>query len=188
MTTHTLSALRLLKLVLLTSILIVGFAASSLAVVEEQVRFDNSKTEKRYKQLIAELRCLVCQNQNLADSDAELAKDLRRKTVEMLKSGASNDDVRTYMSDRYGDFVLYKPPFNRTTAFIWLGPFILLFAVLIGAFFNIRKRQQNELVKPAHANSNHQARVKVRNLLKDTPSLDVQTPDKNKPNSNDKNI
>ena len=163
--------------------ILVSYTAPSMAVVEDQVTFENPKTEKRYKQLIAELRCLVCQNQNLADSDAELAKDLRRKTVEMLKSGASDDDVRTYMSERYGDFVLYKPPFNTTTAFIWVGPFILLLAVLIGVFINIRKRQQDELVKPAHANSNHQARVKVRNLLKDTPTLNANEADKNKPNS-----
>jgi len=154
--------------------LLLGLMTPAYAV-EEEVAFEDPKIEQRYKQLIAELRCLVCQNQNLADSDAELAKDLRRKTVEMIASGASDDDVRTYMSDRYGDFVLYKPPFNLTTAFIWLGPFILLFAVIIGIVVTIRKRQRDEMVKPAHANQDHQSRVKVRNLLKDSPTLNSQS-------------
>lgn len=156
-------------------IFMIMVSVPSQAIVEENVSFDNPKTEKRYKNLIAELRCLVCQNQNLADSDAELAKDLRRKTVEMLRAGKSDDDVRTYMSDRYGDFVLYKPPFNQTTAFLWLGPFILLIGVIIGLVIAIRKRQQDNLLTPAHA-SNDQTQVKIRNLLKDSPQLD--TPDK----------
>jgi len=138
-----------LFLTFLTITLLLGSASSSLAVVEQEVIFDNPKTEKRYKSLIAELRCLVCQNQNLADSDAELAKDLRRKTVEMLKTGASDDDVRTYMSDRYGDFVLF------------------------GIIFHMRKRQQDALLKRTHAN-NGQTRIKVQNLLKNTPTLEEQ--------------
>jgi len=160
--------------ILLATIFLITSTAPSRAVVEQEVIFDNQKTEKRYKSLIAELRCLVCQNQNLADSDAELAKDLRRKTVEMLKNGASDNDVRTYMSDRYGDFILYKPPFNITTAFLWLGPIILLFCVLFGIVLNLRKRQQDALLKRTQANSD-QTRVKVQNLLKNTPTLDSKS-------------
>jgi len=139
--------------------------------VVEQVEFADAQTEQRYKKLIAELRCLVCQNQNLADSDADLAKDLRRKTVEMLQSGASDKEVLSYMRERYGDFVLYRPPFNTTTALLWLGPFILLLAVVIGIFRSIKRRDQEELLKPARANDEAQ-RVKVRNLLRDAPKLD----------------
>jgi len=139
--------------------------------VVEQVEFADPQTEQRYKKLIAELRCLVCQNQNLADSDADLAKDLRRKTVEMLQSGASDKEVLSYMRERYGDFVLYRPPFNTTTALLWLGPFILLLAVVIGIFRSIKRRDQEELLKPARANDEAQ-RVKVRNLLRDAPKLD----------------
>ena len=169
-----------MRLLLITLSLLISFSATtpSYSIVEEQVSFDSPKTEKRYKKLIAELRCLVCQNQSLADSDAELAQDLRRKTVEMLKSGASDKDVRTYMTDRYGDFVLYRPPFNTTTAFLWLGPFILLLIVLIGIVMNIRKRQQNELYTPARAD-NEEKTVKVRNLLKDTPELNSDYQDTN---------
>jgi len=96
----------------------------------------------------------------------------------MLKSGASDKDVRTYMTDRYGDFVLYRPPFNTTTAFLWLGPFILLLIVLIGIVMNIRKRQQDELYTPARAD-NEEKTVKVRNLLKDTPELNSDYQDTN---------
>ena len=145
-------------------------AAPSFAVVEEQVSFDNPKHEPRYKKLIAELRCLVCQNQSLADSNAELAVDLRRKTVEMLNSGASDQDVRNYMSDRYGEFILYRPPLNVTTVILWATPFILLLGVLIGIFINIRKRQNDELYSSTRSN-NEQTKVKVRNLLRDTPQI-----------------
>jgi len=167
-----------MRLLLITLSLLVCFSTITpgYSIVEEQVSFDSPKTEKRYKKLIAELRCLVCQNQSLADSDAELAQDLRRKTVEMLKNGASDNDIRTYMTDRYGDFVLYRPPFNTTTAFLWLGPFILLFGVLVGIIINIRKRQQNELYTPARAD-NEEKTVKVRNLLKETPELNSSSPE-----------
>lgn len=161
-----------MRLLLITLSLLLSITAitPSYSIVEEQVLFDNPKTEKRYKKLIAELRCLVCQNQSLADSDAELAQDLRRKTAEMLKGGASDKAIRTYMTERYGDFILYRPPFNTTTSFLWLGPFILLLAVLIGIVINIRKRQQNELYMPTRTD-NEENTIKVRNLLRDTPEL-----------------
>jgi len=155
---------------LFTIALLLSLSLSGHAVVEQGLVFDSPKTEKRYKKLITELRCLVCQNQNLADSDAELAKDLRRKTVEMLQNGASNKEVKNYMRERYGDFVLYEPPFNVSTAFLWLGPFFVLLIVLIGLIINLRQRQQDALIKPAHS-ENQQTRIKVQNLLKDSPDI-----------------
>jgi len=158
----------------------IAVSSPTFAVVE-QVEFKDQKTEQRYKKLIAELRCLVCQNQNLADSDADLAKDLRRKTVEMLKSGASDNDIRQYMRDRYGDFVLYNPPFNYKTAFLWLSPILLLILVVAVLVYNIKKRQEDEILKPAKAN-NEAERVKVRNILRDAPQLnsELDTSDKDK--------
>lgn len=102
-------------LFLLLLIPLVGQAAIEVA------QFDNPEQEARYNKLIAELRCLVCQNQNLADSNADLAKDMRRKTYEMVKTGASTEDVVDYMVKRYGDFVLYRPPFRASTCFCGLG-------------------------------------------------------------------
>jgi len=77
------------------------------------------------------LRCLVCQNQNLAGSDADLARDLRRETYEMLNEGKSQQQVVDFMVERYGDFVLYRPQFKSTTYLLWLGPFLLLLCVLV---------------------------------------------------------
>ncbi|MCG6966880.1 MAG: cytochrome c-type biogenesis protein CcmH [Chromatiaceae bacterium] len=97
--------------------------------------FDTPQHEARYNKLIAELRCLVCQNQNLADSNAELAVDLRRKTYEMVNQNMSEKEIADYMVDRYGEFVLYRPPLNRETLLLWTGPFVIL---LIGVSLLIR--------------------------------------------------
>lgn len=86
--------------------------------------------DKRTAELAGELRCLVCQNQTLADSNAPLAVDLRGQIREQLAAGASEQDVIDYMVARYGDFVLYRPPFKATTVALWVGPFVLL---LLGA-------------------------------------------------------
>jgi cytochrome c-type biogenesis protein CcmH len=86
----------------------------------------NPVLDKRVAALADELRCLVCQNQTLAESNAPLAVDLRNQIREQLAKGASESEVRDFMVERYGDFVLYKPPFKASTAALWLGPFILL--------------------------------------------------------------
>ena len=145
------------------------FAPTTFGVIEA-VEFETLQQEERYKQLIEELRCVVCQNQNIADSDADLAKDLRAIAADMIREGKSDTEVKTFMRERYGDFVLYRTPFNSYTALIWLGPIVVLVLVLIGVFVTLRRRQQDELVKPAHSD-NDQERVKVRNLLRDAPNL-----------------
>jgi cytochrome c-type biogenesis protein CcmH len=88
--------------------------------------FSAESLDKRVAALADELRCLVCQNQTLAESNAPLAVDLRNQIREQLAKGASEGEVREFMVARYGDFVLYKPPFKASTAALWLGPFILL--------------------------------------------------------------
>jgi cytochrome c-type biogenesis protein CcmH len=97
--------------------------------------------EKRVEDVAAELRCLVCQNQTIADSHAELAIDLKNQVREMLRSGKSNDEVVNYMVERYGDFVRYKPPMKPTTYFLWFGPGILIVVGLIVLMITLRKRQ-----------------------------------------------
>ena len=96
----------------------------------EAYEFESAQMEADYKKLIDELRCLVCQNQNLSGSDADLARDLRRETYEMLQQGKSPQQVVEFMVERYGDFVLYRPQFKSTTYLLWLGPFLLLLLVL----------------------------------------------------------
>jgi cytochrome c-type biogenesis protein CcmH len=101
--------------------------------------FDDPADESRYKLLINELRCLVCQNQNIADSNAELAQDLRQQTYEMIQKGLANEEIVTYMVNRYGDFVLYRPPVKRSTILLWVGPFIILFFAIMVLIKVIRR-------------------------------------------------
>jgi cytochrome c-type biogenesis protein CcmH len=98
--------------------------------------------EARMTVIASELRCLVCQNQTIADSHADLAADLRQQVRELLKQGKSDDEIRRYMTDRYGDFVLYKPPLKPTTALLWIGPGLLLAAALAILFVVLRRRQR----------------------------------------------
>ena len=96
--------------------------------------------ERRVQALSGELRCLVCQNQSLADSHADLAIDLKNKVREKLQQGASEKDVIAFMTERYGDFVLYRPPLKATTLLLWFGPGLLLLAGLIALFVRLRRR------------------------------------------------
>ena len=128
---------------LFTALLFGVLLAMPVQAKVEIVQFDTPEQEERYKKLIAELRCLVCQNQNLADSDAELAVDMRRKAYELVKQDKTKTEIANFMVDRYGEFVLYRPPLNRNTLLLWIGPFIIL---LIGVTLLIRTiiRRRNE--------------------------------------------
>jgi cytochrome c-type biogenesis protein CcmH len=107
-----------------------------LAMLAAGVCAQNPELEKRVNALADELRCLVCQNQTLADSNAPLAVDLRNQIREQLAKGASERDVRDFMVARYGDFVLYRPPFKASTVALWLGPFVFL---VLGAWVLLRR-------------------------------------------------
>ena len=96
--------------------------------------------EARMLAITGELRCLVCQNQTIADSHADLAVDLRQQVREMLQRGMTDDQVRRYMTDRYGDFILYRPPLKAATAALWLGPALLLAVALLALAGVIRRR------------------------------------------------
>ena len=96
--------------------------------------------EARYGDLIHEFRCTVCQNQTIGDSNADLAADLRNQVRAHVAAGASDDDVRQYLMDRYGDFILYKPRFIGRTFLLWTGPFLLLAVALFVAVRVLRRR------------------------------------------------
>jgi cytochrome c-type biogenesis protein CcmH len=96
--------------------------------------------EARVMRIASELRCLVCQNQTIADSHADLAQDLRRQVREMLQRGDTDQQVTDYMTARYGDFVLYRPPLKATTALLWFGPALLMVAGLAGLVFVLWRR------------------------------------------------
>ena len=108
------------------------------------LEFSSSDNERRYNALIQELRCLVCQNQNLADSNASLAQDLRDKTFEMIENGESDEDIVSFMVERYGDFVLYRPPVNERTLALWIGPFVILLVCLVVLVMVARRRRSVE--------------------------------------------
>lgn len=101
---------------------------------------DDPVLEARMLKLTSELRCLVCQNQTIADSHAGLAVDLRNQVREMLKRGDSDQQITDYMTARYGDFVLYRPPVNAKTALLWFGPGLLLIGGLATLFVILRRR------------------------------------------------
>ena len=109
----------------------------------EVYQFTSPELELRYQSLTEELRCLVCQNQNIADSHAELAQDLRRKVYEMLSSGQSNAQIIDYMTERYGDFVLYRPPFNMRTILLWFTPVLALLIGALGFMSILNRRETN---------------------------------------------
>lgn len=99
--------------------------------------------EQRLKTLSHELRCLVCQNQSLADSNADLAVDLRNQVREQIVAGKSDAEIRSWLTARYGDFVLYRPPLKATTVLLWAGPVLLLIAALGGLFLTLRRRRRD---------------------------------------------
>ncbi|MEM7304578.1 MAG: cytochrome c-type biogenesis protein [Pseudomonadota bacterium] len=96
--------------------------------------------EERYQQILSELRCLVCQNQTIADSPSDLAVDFRVEVRDMLEQGKSNQEILDFMSARYGDFVLYKPPVKPHTWLLWAGPFLFLIGGVAAAIGMVRKR------------------------------------------------
>ena len=102
----------------------------------------NPALEARMMVLAAELRCLVCQNQSIADSHAGLAEDLRQQIRELLAKGQSERQILAYMTERYGDFVLYRPPLKASTALLWGGPALLMVGALGGLFVVLRRRQR----------------------------------------------
>ena len=135
-----LNSLRHLCAALLIAVLTLHAAPSSAA------RLDGidlpEKYEVRYKALIHQLRCLVCQNEALSDSDAELAADLRREIREKMVQGQSDEEITEFLVARYGDFVLYNPPVKPTTVMLWFGPFIMLALGILIAVITIRRRGQ----------------------------------------------
>jgi cytochrome c-type biogenesis protein CcmH len=100
----------------------------------------DSKVEARLKALSTELRCLVCQNTTLADSDASLAEDLRNEIRELIREGKTDEEITAYLVERYGDFVRYRPPVQANTALLWFGPFVMLLIGAITLIIVLKKR------------------------------------------------
>lgn len=127
---------------LVVPMLLVALVAHAVEPGEELA---DPKLEARARAISAELRCLVCQNESIDTSEAELARDLRRIVRERIKTGDTNDQVKAFVVERYGEFVLLKPKVDAGTAALWYGPFGLLFAGLIAAYFYFQHRRAKAL-------------------------------------------
>ena len=149
-----------MRLLLAASLLAFGLASSAQAPAPEVASTDPA-VERRMRSLAEELRCLVCQNQTIADSSAPLAVDLRNQLRGQIAQGRSDGQIRDYMVDRYGDFVLYRPPLRARTALLWIGPFLLV-ALGVGAFFLIVRRRA-----PSAAAVTAERRGELEALLED---------------------
>lgn len=149
------------KIFSIICLILISLSPVSRAGVEVRV-FTDPAQERRYHQLVDEMRCLVCQNQNLADSNSQLALDLRDKIYNMVSTNKTNQQVIDYMVDRYGEFVLYNPPLDPVTSFLWLPPFILLIAGTIILLIYIKNRDKAKPVELSEADH-----ARSRQLLED---------------------
>ena len=134
-----------------------------VAAQDARLLAENPQAEARLKALAVELRCLVCQNQTLADSNAPLAEDLRREVREMIAKNMSDQEIIDFLVERYGDFVLYRPPLRATTTLLWIGPFLLLAVAGTALVLAVRRRQKT-LPEVIVSEADHQ---RVKQLLSD---------------------
>jgi cytochrome c-type biogenesis protein CcmH len=148
-----------MAMVKLLALLLGLILAASVLAKEAPPASADPALEKRAMALAEELRCLVCQNQTIAESHAELAIDLKNQIREKLKAGMSEEQIKQYMVARYGDFVLYNPPVKATTVPLWFGPFALMIAALAGLFYYILRRRRT--AEPQPLTEAEQARVQA---------------------------
>jgi len=130
-----------LGIVTMGNVLNLGYAAEVRVDLTSASNAVEVSFQDRLRRLEEELRCLVCQNQSLADSHADLANDLRREVEELAKQGKSDEEIVTFLKDRYGDFVTYRPPFNSATALLWLGPLLFFGIAIVGIVVYTRLRR-----------------------------------------------
>ena len=141
-------------------LVIAALWASSGSADIDAYPFDSLEQEQRFRTLVEEFRCPKCQNQNLADSNAPLAKDLRQIIYTQIKANASDEQIADFLQQRYGDFVLYRPPLKASTVLLWFGPGLALLAVLVAVFMWYRRRPQ-----AASAPLSEQEQARLRALL-----------------------
>ena len=139
-----------------------------LGAAETIVSFDTPAQSRLYYRLLKEYRCLKCQNQNLADSNASLAGDLRREIREQILAGNDKSQIDDYLVSRYGDFVLYRPPFSAKTAVLWIAPFALLLIALFSVLMMVirQRKAKSQLVVPQNHDDQFQQKLeKAKQVL-----------------------
>jgi cytochrome c-type biogenesis protein CcmH len=126
--------------------LLVALVLSAAALtIDAQEAFDDPALNERYRELVESIRCMKCQNQSIADSPIDVAADLRRQVREMILEGRSDSEIKTYLAERYGDFILYQPPLNSRTWLLWSAPALLLLTGGIVFARTVRKRMRQPL-------------------------------------------
>ena len=154
-----------LILALVTMVLLnLTFAKDAVPLADDPV------TEQRLIVISEEMRCLVCQNESLAGSRSDLANDLRREIRILIKEGKTDDQIRSFMVERYGDFVLYRPPVKPITWLLWIGPFVILLGGIIGLIVYLRRRNQGMPSTTLSAEDNR----RIDALLKDAKSSSTE--------------
>ena len=123
-------------------LILVLFSLAAPALAKEAKPVEDPQIEQRMQALTQQLRCLVCQNETLADSRADLAEDLRKEIREQMKAGKSDQEIIAFLTQRYGDFVLYKPPVKATTYLLWFGPFVLLLGGTLLLYRYLKHRRE----------------------------------------------
>jgi cytochrome c-type biogenesis protein CcmH len=159
---------RSLPLIILHVIFLVAIIPSVKPLVvaaKEAQPAEDPQIEQRMQALTQQLRCLVCQNETLADSQADLAEDLRRQIREQMKAGKSDQEIVAFLTQRYGDFVLYRPPVKSTTYLLWFGPFILLLAGAAVLYRYLKRRQELIRERPLTKEERHRAEELLRSQL-----------------------
>lgn len=137
--------------------LVILFSHGALAIGVDKDRLADAAQEARAQEIMQQLRCLVCQNQSIVDSDAALAQDLRGIVRELVAAGKREDEILNFMTSRYGDWVLLKPPFKAATALLWLGPVVLL---LMGGFIVFRTITGRSKAAPVPLSAQEEDRLK----------------------------
>ena len=140
-------------------LLLLIFAGGPALGVIETYEFTDAGLELRYQELSAELRCPKCQNQNIADSNAPIAQDLRKLLHQQLEEGATDEEILDYMVARYGEFVRYRPRFSGATAVLWLAPVLLLLAGLVVAILTLRSRRGGAAAAPNELSAQEQQQL-----------------------------
>jgi len=132
------------------------------AVDKNMIEFDTSQQETRFSELTKELRCVVCKNQSVADSNAELAQDIRNLVRNKILEGQTDQQITHFLVERYGDFVLYNPPLQPKTYVLWVGPLVLLLIALIVLIYFIRRHAVTTAVPPSLT---EEERNKIKHVL-----------------------
>nr|WP_279007563.1 cytochrome c-type biogenesis protein [Aeromonas jandaei] len=155
-----------MRVLIASLLLLLGWVVQAPAMAAIDVyTFDNDNQEQVFRELTKELRCPKCQNQDIADSNAGLAKDLRDKTYQMVRQGKDKDEIVDYMVARYGNFILYNPPLMASTLILWLGPLLVIVIGLGGVV--MRSRRPVAAAKPVDSALSEEEQRRLAELLKE---------------------